>query len=144
MSKKLLPPSCYEISEFVNCVVLFVLFVFIYFMCLKLRVVFVFWTARENRLQSERFEVLTKFVLKSEVFWGITPCRLINIYQSTRLNNPECFSLCNADFIKTVGNDLNIVSTIGFCQYGNAPDYPSYYQFRKKTTIVCFEHLRHE
>jgi len=105
-------------------------------------------------MQSESFDVLTKFVSKPEVCWGITPYRLINIYQSVQLNNPQSFSVWTADFIKTARNETNTVSTIGVYQYGNAPsgrkeakelyDYLNFYQFRKKTTIVCFEHLRRE
>jgi hypothetical protein len=91
------------------------------------------------------------FVLKPEVFSGITPCRLINIYQSSRLNNSECFSLWTTDLIKTAGNETNIVSTIGFCQYGNASsghkkakelyDYVSYYQFRKKKAKELYDYV---
>jgi len=40
-----------------------------------------------------RYVVLTAVLLKRQAFWDITPCLLVTIYHSTRLNVPEGLNL---------------------------------------------------
>ena len=40
-----------------------------------------------------RYVVLTAVLLKCQAFWDITPCRLVTIYHSIRLNGPEGLNL---------------------------------------------------
>ena len=101
----------------------FLLFIYFHlFLCFfKIVRFFVSWASKFEILQTEKFDVHTKFILKPEVFWGTIPRRMINIFQLARLNNPQFFSLWILDFIKTAGNETNIIITSGFCHYGNAP-----------------------
>lgn len=41
---------------------------------------------------SSGFEVLTAIPTKGKVFWDMTPCRLVNIYQRTPRNVPEALT----------------------------------------------------
>jgi hypothetical protein len=92
--------------------------------------------------------------LKLQVFWDVTLRRPKHIYQSIRRNIPEGFSLWVVGLIKTTGNETTIISTSGFWPHGNEPsgctkakelhDYLTYYQFRKKTAVVCFDHSQSE
>jgi hypothetical protein len=50
-------------------------------------------TIAAKKVKPAGFEVLRAMLLKIQDFWNVTPCRLVDVYQSTRCNVQEHLNL---------------------------------------------------
>jgi hypothetical protein len=93
-----------------------------------------------------RFEVLTAVLIKSQVFWDMTPCRFVNRHRNFGVNcylrkyNTSC---ANKNFIyHTISNMFRQICHQQAVYKNNNENTHSYISFRSQSfTYMCYEKI---